>query len=278
MFTISNCNKIAATEFEFWVEAPQIAKMAQPGQFIILRIDEMGERIPLTIVDSDPESGKIHLIFQVIGKSTDKLSLLKDGDALQDIVGPLGKATDIKNYGTVLLVGGGVGIAALYPIIKGLKQAGNRVITVLGAKTKELVILEDECRAVSDELYVMTDDGSLGDKGLVTDAMVKIFERETVNFAWAIGPSVMMKFCTLTADKYDVPVYVSLNPIMIDGTGMCGGCRVTVGNSIKFACVDGPEFLGQEVDWDQFISRMAQYKEEEAISYQEFQEQVNTNA
>lgn len=278
MFTISNCNKIAATEFEFWVEAPLIAKKAQPGQFVILRIDELGERIPLTIVDSDSKAGKIHLIFQVVGKSTAELSKLNDGDALQDIVGPLGKATDIKDYGTVMLVGGGVGIAALYPIVKGLKQAGNRVITILGAKTKDLVILEDECRAVSDELYVMTDDGSLGDKGLVTDAMVKIFEKEKIDFAWAIGPSVMMKFCTLTADKYDVPVYVSLNPIMIDGTGMCGGCRVTVNNSIKFACVDGPEFLGQEVDWAQFISRMAQYKEEEALSYNEFEGKVNTDA
>nr|WP_284247268.1 sulfide/dihydroorotate dehydrogenase-like FAD/NAD-binding protein [Tetragenococcus halophilus] len=278
VFTISDCQKLAVNEYEFWVKAPQIASKAKAGQFVILRIDEFGERLPLTIVDSDKQAGKIHLIFQVVGKSTAALAELCDGDSLKDLVGPLGKATEIKNYGNVLLVGGGVGIAALYPIVKELKKAGNYVITILGAKTKDLIILEKECKEVSDELYVMTDDGSAGEKGLVTDAMAKILTHQTINFCWAIGSSVMMKFCTLTADKYDLPIYVSLNPIMIDGTGMCGGCRVTISDSIKFACVDGPEFLGSEVHWDEFISRMAQYNEEEALSYDQLKRQVKENA
>lgn len=277
MFKVLERKELAPTEFEILVEAPRIAKKAKAGQFVILRIDEYGERIPLTIVDTDAEAGWVRLIFQVIGKSTAQLATVLAGEALSDIVGPLGKATDIENYGTVLLVGGGVGIAALFPIVKALKAAGNRVITILGAKNAELLILQEECAKYSDELILMTDDGSVGQKGLVTEAMEAVFKREEIAMTWAIGPSIMMKFCTLTAKKHHTPIYVSLNPIMIDGTGMCGGCRVTVADSIKFACVDGPEFLGEEVDWDEFVNRMQQYRPEEQLSSERYEKQVNAN-
>ncbi|WP_270596975.1 sulfide/dihydroorotate dehydrogenase-like FAD/NAD-binding protein [Enterococcus asini] len=277
MFKIVEKTELNPIEFEIFVEAPRIAKKAKAGQFVILRIDELGERIPLTVVDTDEEKGLVRLIFQVIGKSTAALAALQAGDSLADVVGPLGKATEIENYGKVLLVGGGVGIAALFPIVKALKQAGNHVITILGAKNQELMILADECQRYSDELIVMTDDGSLGQKGLVTDAMKEVFARENIQMAWAIGPSVMMKFCTLTAEAANVPIFVSLNPIMVDGTGMCGGCRVTIDEQIKFACVDGPEFLGAGVDWDEFINRMGQYRKEEGISNEAYEKQVTHN-
>ena len=277
MFKIVEKTELNPIEFEIFVEAPRIAKKAEAGQFVILRIDELGERIPLTVVDTDEEKGLVRLIFQVIGKSTAALAALQAGDSLADVVGPLGKATEIENYGKVLLVGGGVGIAALFPIVKALKQAGNHVITILGAKNQELMILADECQRYSDELIVMTDDGSLGQKGLVTDAMKEVFARENIQMAWAIGPSVMMKFCTLTAEAANVPIFVSLNPIMVDGTGMCGGCRVTIDEQIKFACVDGPEFLGAGVDWDEFINRMGQYRKEEGISNEAYEKQVTHN-
>lgn len=277
MFKIVERTELNPIEFEIFVEAPRIAKKAKAGQFVILRIDELGERIPLTVVDTDEEKGLVRLIFQVIGKSTAALAALQAGDSLADVVGPLGKATEIENYGKVLLVGGGVGIAALFPIVKALKQAGNHVTTILGAKNQELMILADECQRYSDELIVMTDDGSLGQKGLVTDAMKEVFARENIQMAWAIGPSVMMKFCTLTAEVANVPIFVSLNPIMVDGTGMCGGCRVTIDEQIKFACVDGPEFLGAGVDWDEFINRMGQYRKEEGISNEAYEKQVTHN-
>lgn len=277
MFKIVEKTELNPIEFEIFVEAPRIAKKAKAGQFVILRIDELGERIPLTVVDTDEEKGLVRLIFQVIGKSTAALAALQAGDSLADVVGPLGKATEIENYGKVLLVGGGVGIAALFPIVKALKQAGNHVITILGAKNQELMILADECQRYSDELIVMTDNGSLGQKGLVTDAMKEVFARENIQMAWAIGPSVMMKFCTLTAEAANVPIFVSLNPIMVDGTGMCGGCRVTIDEQIKFACVDGPEFLGAGVDWDEFINRMGQYRKEEGISNEAYEKQVTHN-
>lgn len=273
MNKITKCQQLSENEFDIWVEAPRIADKGQPGQFLIVRADQYSERIPLTIVDTNKKDGTIQLIFQVIGKSTAKLATLKAGDEIADVSGPLGMATEIKQYGTVLLVGGGVGIAALYPIVKGLKEAGNRVITILGAKTAELVILQEECRAVSDELIIMTDDGTLGQKGLVTNAMEEVFAHETIDHAWAIGPSMMMKFCTSVASHHQVPIFVSLNPIMIDGTGMCGGCRVTVADSIKFACVDGPEFLGTEVNWDEFIQRMKQYQKEETDSLTMYQKE-----
>lgn len=270
---ITKCQQLSENEFDIWVEAPRIADKGQPGQFLIVRADELSERIPLTIVDTNKTDGTVQLIFQVIGKSTAKLATFSAGDTIADVSGPLGMATEIKQYGTVMLVGGGVGIAALYPIVKGLKEAGNRVVTILGAKTAELVILQEECRAVSDELIIMTDDGSLGQKGLVTQAMEEVFARETIDHAWAIGPSLMMKFCTSVASSYEVPIFVSLNPIMIDGTGMCGGCRVTVADTIKFACVDGPEFLGTEVNWDEFIQRMKQYQTEETDSLTLYQKE-----
>lgn len=271
MYKITKKVHISKKEYDFWIEAPRIAAKAQPGQFVILRINEVGERIPLTIADTDPSSGSIRLVFQVIGKTTAELGTLKVGDAILDLTGPLGMPTEIKNYGTVMIVGGGVGIAAIFPIVKELKKAGNRVITILGAKTAELVILQDECREYSDELIITTDDGTLGMKGLVTEAMEQVIARETVNCSWAIGPSIMMKFCTMTATNHELPIYVSLNPIMIDGTGMCGGCRVTIDGSIKFACVDGPEFKGTEVNWEEFISRMKQYKTEEENSLTDYQ-------
>ena len=277
MFKIVEKTELNPIEFEIFVEAPRIAKKAKAGQFVILRIDELGERIPLTVVDTDEKKGLVRLIFQVIGKSTAALAALQAGDSLADVVGPLGKATEIENYGKVLLVGGGVGIAALFPIVKALKQAGNHVITILGAKNQELMILADECQRYSDELIVMTDDGSLGQKGLVTDAMKEVFARENIQMAWAIGPSVMMKFCTLTAEVANVPIFVSLNPIMVDGTGMCGGCRVTIDEQIKFACVDGPEFLGAGVDWDEFINRMGLYRKEAGISNEAYEKQVTHN-
>lgn len=277
MFKIVERTELNPIEFEIFVEAPRIANKAKAGQFVILRIDEHGERIPLTVVDTDEEKGLVRLIFQVIGKSTAALAALQAGDSLADVVGPLGKATEIENYGKVMLVGGGVGIAALFPIVKALKQAGNHVITILGAKNKDLMILAEECKSYSDELIVMTDDGSLGEKGLVTDAMKTVFAKEDIDMAWAIGPSIMMKFCTLTAKEAGVPVFVSLNPIMVDGTGMCGGCRVTIDDQIKFACVDGPEFLGAGVDWDEFINRMGQYRTEEGISNEAYEKQVIHN-
>ena len=278
MYKIIKKEQLSKNEFDFWIEAPRIASKAKPGQFVILRINDVGERIPLTIADSDAERGLVRLIFQVIGKTTMELSKLRMGDMLKDLSGPLGTPTEIENYGTVMIVGGGVGIAAILPIVKGLKEAGNRVITILGAKTADLVILQKECQHYSDELIITTDDGSLGMKGLVTEAMEQVIAREPVDCSWAIGPSLMMKFCTFTATKYDLPIFVSLNPIMIDGTGMCGGCRVTVADSIKFACVDGPEFKGTEVDWDEFINRMKQYKAEEETCLADYEKaQVATN-
>lgn len=278
MFNILQSTQLSSNTFDFWLEAPRIATHAQAGQFVILRIDEKGERIPLTIAETNPQAGSIRIIFQVIGKTTAALSQLKTSDSLLDITGSLGMPTEVKQYGTVMVVGGGVGIAAIYPIIKALKEAGNRVITILGARTAELVLLQEECRRYSDELIITTDDGSLGKKGLVTEAMEEVIARESVACSWAIGPSIMMKFCTLTAEKHQLPIYVSLNPIMIDGTGMCGGCRVTVDGTMKFACVDGPEFKGNEVNWDEFINRMKQYQEEEAVCFTDrLKEQVEKN-
>ncbi|MFD1671358.1 sulfide/dihydroorotate dehydrogenase-like FAD/NAD-binding protein [Agrilactobacillus yilanensis] len=272
MFKVTDYKQHSATEFEVLIDAPRIAAKAKPGQFVIVQRNETSERIPLTICETLPEQEKIRIIFQVIGKSTYDLAKLRPGDELFSLAGPLGKPTEVQNYGTVLLVGGGVGIAALYPIVKGLKNAGNRVITILGAKNKDFMILADECEKYSDELILMTDDGTLGRKGLVTEAMEDVLKREKIDCSWAIGPGIMMRFCTQTAHKYDVPTYVSLNPIMIDGTGMCGGCRVSVGDDIKFACVDGPEFLGDQVDWDTFMNRMKQYHTQEKEAYAEVKE------
>jgi NAD(P)H-flavin reductase len=245
------------------VEAPMIAKSRKPGNFVILRVGEKGERIPLTIVDSDIEKGTITLIVQNVGVSSGKLCMLNEGDEITDLVGPLGKATHIHKVGTILALGGGVGIAPLYPIVEAFKKAGNRVITVLAARNKELLILEEEMRKWSDEVIVMTDDGSYGKKGLVTEGAEEIIKREKVDECVAIGPAIMMKFCAQLTKKYDIPTQVSLNTIMVDGTGMCGACRVTVNGETRFTCVDGPEFNAHQIDFDEMLKRLQAYKREE---------------
>ena len=252
------------------IEAPRIARTRKAGHFVILRVDRNGERIPLTIADADPGKGTITLIIQKVGVTSAKLTAMNEGDCICDMVGPLGKATHIENVGTVLCAGGGVGIAPLYPIVQGFKAAGNRVITVLAARSKDLILLEDEMRQHSDEVIIMTDDGSYGNKGLVTQGMEEIIQREKVNLAVAIGPAVMMKYAAMTTKKYNLPTLASLNTIMVDGTGMCGACRVSVGGKTKFVCVDGPEFDAHEVDFDEMISRMGAFKELESEAYEAY--------
>jgi NAD(P)H-flavin reductase len=252
------------------IEAPQIAKNRKAGHFVIIKIGEKGERIPLTIADSDIANGTITLVVQAVGVSSEKLVSLNIGDSVTDIVGPLGKATHIEKFGTVLAAAGGVGTAPLLPIIRDLKEAGNKVITVLAARSKDLIILEDEVRATSDELIIMTDDGSCGEKGLVTAGMEKIIEREKINFAVTIGPAIMMKFASLLTKKYSIPTVASLNTIMVDGTGMCGACRVSVGGQTKFVCVDGPEFDAHLVDFDEMMARQAAYTDAEREHYQQY--------
>ncbi len=241
------------------VEAPMIARSRKPGHFVIVISGEKGERIPLTIADSDPVAGTITLVVQAIGDSTREICALEVGDALHDVVGPLGRATHIENYGTVVCCGGGVGVAPLLPIIKAMKQAGNRVVSVLAARTKDLIILEEQVAEYSDELIIMTDDGSYGSKGLVTDGVEGVINREKVDLVVTIGPAVMMKFVSLLTKKYKVPTMASLNTIMVDGTGMCGACRVTVDGKMKFVCVDGPEFDAHKVDFDEMMMRLRSY-------------------
>ena len=259
-------NKIVKKEqfsekvFKLVVEAPLIAKSRKAGHFVIVRVGENGERIPLTISDSDTTAGTITLVVQKVGYSSTKLCNLNEGDFITDVVGPLGQATHIENFGTVVCAGGGVGVAPMLPIIKALKEAGNRVISVLAGRTKELIILEDEVRKHSDEVIIMTDDGSYGQKGVVTVGIEQVIQREKVDKCFAIGPAIMMKFCCLLTKKYEVPTDVSLNTIMVDGTGMCGACRISVGGKMKFVCVDGPEFDGHEVDFDEMFKRMGAFK------------------
>lgn len=241
------------------VEAPMIAKSRKAGHFVIVRCGEHGERIPLTIADADPIAGSITLVIQAVGDSTAKICALEPGDYLTDVVGPLGKATHIDNFGTVVCCGGGVGVAPLLPIVKAMKAAGNKVVTVLAARTKELVILEDQVASHSDEIIIMTDDGSYGKKGLVTDGVESVINREKVDLVVTIGPAVMMKFVSLLTKKYDVPTICSLNTIMVDGTGMCGACRVTVGGKTRFVCIDGPEFDAHQVDFDEMMMRLRSY-------------------
>lgn len=272
MFKILSKERIAPKEYDFWVEAPRIAKRVRPGQFVVLRANEFGERIPLTIADFNKDKGTIRIIFQVVGKTTAHMATMKPGDAILDISGPLGTPSEIERLGTVMMVGGGVGIAVLFPILRALKEAGNKVITVLGGRTSDLVIMKEECGKYSDELIVTTDDGSEGIKGLVTDAMKMLVDRgEKIDHCWAIGPTIMMKFCALTAERLGIPIWVSMNPLMVDGTGMCGCCRLTVDGKIKFGCVDGPEFDGTKINWDEFLGRMKQYKDEEKISMDKFE-------
>ena len=244
------------------VEAPLIAKSRRAGHFVIVRADEHGERIPLTIAASDVEKGTITLVVQAVGASSAKICGKESGEYLHDVVGPLGQATHIKNYGTVVCCGGGVGVAPLLPIIRAMKAAGNRVVSVLAGRTKDLIILEDEVRASSDEVVIMTDDGSYGTKGLVTAGVESVINREKVDLVVTIGPAIMMKFVALLTKKYEVPTMCSLNTIMVDGTGMCGACRVTVGGKTKFVCIDGPEFDAHQVDFDEMMMRLHSYDDE----------------
>ena len=245
------------------IEAPLIAKARKAGHFVIVRVDEKGERIPLTIASADKSKGTITLVVQMMGVTSEKLCALEVGDCVLDLVGPLGKATHIENFGTVVCAGGGVGVAPLLPIVAALKEAGNRVITVLAARSKELIILEDEMRVHSDEVIIMTDDGSYGTKGLVTDGVRSVIEREQVDLCVTIGPAVMMKFVSALTKEYALPTVASLNTIMVDGTGMCGACRVTVDGKTKFVCVDGPEFDAHLVDFDEMMMRLSAYRSEE---------------
>ena len=259
---------------EMWVEAPRVAQNHKPGQFVILRLHEKGERIPLTVVDKKPEEGTIRIIFQKVGKTTFELGSFNVGDYIADVAGPLGRPTHIEKFGTVLGIGGGVGVAPLYPIIKGMKEAGNNIITILGARNKDLLILEDEFKAISDEVIITTDDGSYGKKGFVTDALKELLESGTkIDQIVAIGPAIMMKFVVKTLEPYKIPCIVSLNALMLDGTGMCGVCRVTVGDSVKFVCVDGPEFDGYLVDFDELMSRLTIFNEEEKIALEKFKKE-----
>jgi len=257
------------------IDAPVIARKRKPGQFVILRVHEKGERIPLTIVDSDPDIGTITLIFQVVGKTTHMLSKLEKGDNILDLVGPLGKPTAIERFGTVVVVGGGIGAAVAYPIAKGMKQAGNRVITILGARNKNLLILEGELASVSDEIIVTTDDGSYKRRGMVTEPLRELLEKGKINEVLAIGPVPMMRTVSELTRNFNVRTQVSLNPIMVDGTGMCGACRVSIAGRIKFACVDGPEFDGHQVDFLDLQMRLTAYREEEKQSYEQYLTRIN---
>ncbi len=261
--------------FRLDVEAPLIAKARKAGHFVIVRVDEKGERVPLTIAGSDTEKGTITLVIQTVGASTTKLCSLNEGDYIADVVGPLGRATHIENYGTVLCAGGGVGTAPMLPIIQALKAAGNKVISVIAGRSKELIILEDEVRASSDEVIIMTDDGSYGNKGVVTVGMEEVIQREKVDKCFAIGPAIMMKFCCLLTQKYNIPTDVSLNTIMVDGTGMCGACRISVGGKTKFVCVDGPEFDGHQVDFNEMLQRGGAFKAEEAEAMAQYEAALN---
>ncbi len=255
-------NKIIAKEqfsaavTKLVVEAPLIARARRAGHFVIVRCGDKGERIPLTIADADPVAGTITLVVQAVGDSTRKICALKEGDALTDVVGPLGKATHIEKFGTVLCCGGGVGVAPLLPIIRAMKAAGNRVVSVLAGRSRDLIILEDEVRASSDDVIIMTDDGSYGQQGLVTVGVEQVLQREHVDRCVTIGPAVMMKFVSLLTLKYNVPTEASLNAIMVDGTGMCGACRVTVGGKTRFVCVEGPEFDAHQIDFDELMMRL----------------------
>lgn len=269
MYKIISHTNLGGTTSEMVVEAPLVARKAKAGQFLIIRIDEEGERVPLTIADHDKDKGTITMVYQVAGRSTKQLSTMKVGEYLADVVGPLGHPSEVENFGTVVIVGGGVGIAPIHPIAKALKEAGNRVISIIGAKNKDLLFWEDKMREVSTEVLIATDDGSIGHKGFVTDVLDKVTEEEKVDVVWAVGPMIMMRSCVNVIKPKGIKIFVSMNPIMIDGTGMCGGCRVQVGDETKFACVDGPEFDGALIDFDLAMSRSRYMKdlEDEGSKY-----------
>jgi ferredoxin--NADP+ reductase len=257
------------------IEAPEVARKAKAGQFVVVRVNERGERIPLTIADYDRESGEIELVFQEVGKTTKLMGTLGVGDELASLTGPLGLPTEIENYGTVVCIGGGAGIAAIYPIARALRQAGNTVLSIIGARSEELLFWEDKMRNVSDELIVCTDDGSYGRKALVTEPLKELISSSDrkVEAVWAVGPAIMMKFCALTTLDSGVETIVSLNSIMVDATGMCGACRVEVGGERRFVCVDGPEFDGHQVDWDLLLERQRFYLEQEKRAVELFEQE-----
>ncbi len=262
-------NKIISKEYfsanvvKLVIDAPKIARARKAGHFVIIRIGEKGERIPLTIAEADEEKGTITLVIQQVGVTSKKVCALNEGDYITDLVGPLGHPTHVEKVGTVVCCGGGVGVAPLLPIVEAFKKAGNRVVTVLAARTKDLVILEEQMRRHSDEVIIMTDDGSYGKQGLVTSGVEEVINREKVDLCITIGPAVMMKFVSLLTKKYEIPTVASLNTIMVDGTGMCGACRISVGGETKFVCVDGPEFDAHQVDFDEMLMRLSSYKEVE---------------
>ena len=279
MYRIVKKEVLNPTVTRMVIDAPLIAKKAEPGQFIILRVDEKGERIPLTVADFDREAGTVTIIFQIVGATTEKLNHLEEGDCLQDFVGPLGRPSETEGLKKVAVVGGGVGCAIAYPVAKKLHELGAEVHSIVGFRNQDLVILEEEFQAVSDKFVMMTDDGSYGEKGLVTNALEKLIHQgETYDEVIAIGPLVMMKFVTQLTKQHNIKTVVSMNPIMIDGTGMCGGCRLTVGGKTKFACVDGPDFDGFEVDFDEAMARGTMYRDFERHAYEEtcnlFQKEV----
>ncbi|MBE6101787.1 MAG: sulfide/dihydroorotate dehydrogenase-like FAD/NAD-binding protein [Selenomonas ruminantium] len=265
MFKILKKEEWSPSVFAMEIEAPRVARKAKAGQFIVLRVDEEGERIPLTIADFNRETGAVLIVFQVIGASTMKLAALNAGDSIVDFVGPLGQPSEIEKFGTVVVVGGGIGVAPTYPIARAMKEAGNKVIAIMGAKTKDILIMEEEMKAVTDEVVVTTDDGSYGMKGFVTNAVQALVDRgEKIDQITAIGPVIMMKSVADATRDLGIRTIVSLNPIMVDGTGMCGGCRVQVGDETKFACVDGPEFDGHLVDFKGLMSRQRMYRDLES--------------
>lgn len=266
MYKIVDYKHLGGATHELVVEAPQLAKKARAGQFLIVRIGEGDERIPLTIADNDPEKGTVTIVIQALGHSTKQIVALRPGDGLADVVGPLGQASEIEKYGTVVIVGGGVGIAPIYPIARDLKKAGNRVIAIIGAKSKDLLFWQDKLVAAVDEVRIATDDGSVGHKGFVTDLLAEACDQDGVDIVWAIGPMIMMYNCVKVTKARGIRSVVSMNPIMIDGTGMCGGCRVRVGNETKFACVDSPEFDGDLIDFDLAMKRARFMRDKENIA------------
>jgi len=262
----------------FKIEAPKVARKAQPGQFVVIRLDEKGERIPVTVADWDREEGSVTIVVMEVGTTTYRLGLLNTGDSIADFVGPLGVPTHIEKFGTVVCVAGGFAIAVVTPIARALKTAGNRVISIMGARSKDLLFWEEKLRYASDQLIVTTDDGSYGRKALVTEPLKELLEAERIDRVIAIGPTIMMKFCAKTTEPFGIKTIVSLNPIMVDGTGMCGCCRVSVGGVTKFACVDGPDFDGHEVDWDLLFARQRIYLDEEKHSFELWQKQCRCSS
>lgn len=271
MFDIVEARPLAQNIKLFVIQAPRIARKQKPGQFVILRLDDCGERIPLTIADADAKAGTITIVVQAIGKTTMLLSMLQAGDKILDVVGPLGKPSEIENFGTAVVVSGSVGTAMAYPTARELKRAGNTVISIVGARSKDLMVLEDEVRAVSNETYVVTDDGSYGDKGLVTDKLKQIIATQKVDYVLAVGPVPMMRAVAKMTGPEKIKTIVSLNSIMVDGTGMCGGCRVLVGDTSEFACVDGPEFDASRVNFEVLMQRNNMYREQERQSIERLQ-------